>query len=987
MNAIALKTSNQNTIECYRLNAADLDTYFMNMIKKIDAVDIGSGLNCAHKLDAIASVQNECEDQGLQKLNDLKQNAQKVTEIINNLDAQQVEEKLKSSNRRYNDLIKRIARKAQMIGATNKGIRSVQSEIEQLNDWLTKQITSLQGPHIFNADSIQLNLHLQKLKAISKEADVKQVHADTLERRVANMQTDLEILERSQFDSDLREISNKQGNLADLITSEIDRTNAILQQLKAFETDVDRFRAWIRTKLIEIKKQPKTIPLASASIEKEIQAVKTIEAENSKDGTDAINGLQKQAQSILNHCSNQKSLEPLLEGLDKEFTELKTEPSVLVKHLTDALEVRKTLENNVSNLEDWFTEIEIITQSDIQLKSLSILEERLLEFERLKKHKEQMRPILNKVNECSKSISPTLNNVDKMKLNEQLKTLKDKFDQPTVADRIKAIEDHIKKCKLSKDKLSQCIEVLNKLQQEIRDLHKPIGIDAAGVKEQINSYERILRRLNDNKNKIYAIQVEDLPELPSVLSKNDETICAVEKQISNLRQAHAVREQYVALVNHIETMIGTLVVQIADIEKSEKPIEDKLNQYDESTSQIQECEGFLASVQDRSQKIASEGTVADGNAIAENNQRIKQKLQNLYKQIRAQREKLENTMAEHNKLASELSELLLWLHNNESSCKSRPYLERDPDSVNHETSKQEILTTEVQTRLDQVQKIDEESENDNSIPTSVIDMLSEGRSLIANLPKELSDRKKYLEDSKQHRIDYIKYINEFKNWVHQAEGHLENCKHGIDFKNIASDIDKFKSFFETDRPVKELITEKIQSTVDHIWPTLQTIEQNELSDEVRQHKKLLDKTLNSSKQEQAHLTKRQNDWVSYRDMFDSLRNMLDSAQIESGPADSLSNIHTTLETNSNILFDLKVSHLILKCIDILSQKYYQRIIEIEIVFKYRITFYILLCGCPRQNDVIYSVCDLSFIYRLHSIVSYIMIFIITYFNKHQRIKV
>lgn len=907
MDALASKSTGQNTIESYRQTVEDLNTWFDNMIKKIDAVDVGSGLNCAQKLEAIAGIQNECEVHGLQRLDDLKRKAHDVIEIINNLDAQQVEEKLKSSDRRYNDIIKRVARKAQMVAATNKGIQSVQSEIEQLDDWLKQQIAHLQEPQALSSDSNLLNVHVQKLKAISKDADVKQVLADTLERRVANMHSDLEPLEKSQLESDLREIGIKQKELSELLAAEIDGTSGAVQRLKSFETDVDKFKAWLRTKFAEIRKQSPTTPLHSKAVESEIQAAKTNENEIMKCGTESLNEIQKQAQNFLKNCADRRSVETLVDGLAIEFGDLKNEAAAITKHLSEACEERKTFENDVSTLEDWLSEVEISTQSDIQIKSLPILEEQLVKFDELKKQKESMRPILNGVNERSKTILPTLNNADKLKLNEQLKSLKDKFNKPTINDRIKTIEEHIKRYKNSKDKLAQCIEMLNKLQQEIRDLNKPIGIETDDVKALISTYERILRDLNENKSKVSAIQVDDLPEISGTLKQHDETIASVEKQISNLRQAQSLREQFYGLIDQIENLTGQYGTQIAEIEKSGKPIEDKLNQYDEMTAKIQECEGILASASDKGRKIAAEGTVADNNAITEINQKAKQKLQNLHQQVKAQRQKHENTMAEHNKVSSELAALLSWLQNNETTCKSRPLLERDPDSVEHETTKHDSFAKDVHHHLGELQKIDEQIDIDSGIPASVVDMLSEGRSLIANLPKELADRRQYLLDSKQHRIDYIKYVNEFKDWIHQAEGYLENCKHGIDFANIVSDIDKFNSFFENDRPVKELITQKIQSIVDQIWPTLQTVEQNELSEEVRHYKKQLEKTLNSAKQNRVQYEKHQNDWDSYRDLFNSIRNILENVQLESNAADNLSNIQANLKAVSNVLLDLKVS--------------------------------------------------------------------------------
>lgn len=909
MDAIATKASGQNTIEFYHQSVADLNSCFENMGKKIDDIDTGSGLNCTQKLDAIALIQNECEVQGLQKLDHLKQDAHKVREIINNLDAEQVEEKLKSTDRKYNDMIKRIARKAQMIGATNKGIQSLQAEIDQLNNWLVNQIAKLQEPQTLSFNSSLLNVHLQKLKAISKDADVKQVLADTLERRIANMQQDLEPLEKSQFENDLRDLGYKQKKLIDALAAEIDVASNALQQLKTFEADVDKFKTWLRTKFAEIKKQPTTIPILSKTVENEIQTVKSIEAEIVKCGTELLNEIKKQGQNISKNLSDKKPLETLLEKLCDEFDGLINESVTIRKNLTKAFEERRLLENDISKLEDWLSEIDICTQDDIQMKRLPILEEKLMEFESLKKQREAMRPLLNSLNERSKIILSTLNNVDKMKLNEQLKTLKDKFNKPKITERIKIIEDQITKYNNSAEKLTHCIDILNIIQQDIEDLKKPIGIDVEDVKALINTSERILRDLNDNKSKVNAIQIEDLPELSSTLIKHDESLSVVEKHISNLIQAQAFREQYFTLIEQIYTMIGTYGIQIADIDKSSKAIEEKLNQYDEMIGKIQECEGIFASVQDKGQKIAAEGTIADGNKISENNKKMKQKLQNLYQQVKNQRQKHENSIAEHNKLSSELSALLLWLHENEAICKSRPLLERDPDSVEHETSKHDIFTKEVQVYLDQVQKVDEQTDIDSGIPMSIVNLLSEGRSLIVNLPKELSDRRKYLTDSKQKRINYIKYVNDFKDWIHQAEGCFENCKHGIDFKNIVSSLDKLNSLFENYRPIKELVTQTIQSTVDQIWPTLQKIEQNELSEEVRQHKKLLEKSLNLAKQQRAQFEKYQNDWDSYRQMYGALRKITNDVQIEQDAADCLLDIQNNLRKQTNILLDLKVSIL------------------------------------------------------------------------------
>lgn len=909
MEAIAAKTSGQNIIENYRHVTADLNTWFDGLIKKIDAVDVGSGLNCAQKLDAIAKIQNECEIQGQQNVNDFKQKAHQAIDLISNLDAQQVEDQIKSSDRRYNDIVKRVARKAQMIGSTSKGVEAIRNEINQVDNWLKLQIKNLQQPQSIEFDSSQLNARLQKLKAMTKDAEAKQTLIDSLEKRVANMQNDLEPLEVTQLESQLRDVAAKQNQLTDLLKSATGSVNEAVQGLKSFESDLDKVKTWIKTKLSDVRKQSSTMPLSSKAVENEIQTAKNVEVEIKKFGDESLNDIVKQGQNIFKKCSDSDkgALEKILNEITQEFNDLKDEAANRTKHLANAFDVRKTLETELSKLDDWLNEVEISTSAEIQIKSLPLLEEQLRKFESLNKDKEAMKPLLLNLSEYSKSIAPTLNSADRLKLNEQLKAVKDKFNKPTINDRIRVIEEHIKRYKASKDKLNECIDALNRIKEEIRNVNKPIGSKVDDVKTLIITYERILRDLRQNRNKVNEIQIDDLPELQNVNAQHDEIINSVEKQIVNLRQAQTLREQYYTLIEQITSHISKFKLNILEIEKSCDAIEEKIKQYDELTTRIQECEGLLASTNDKGQKIASEGTVADGNLITEQMQSLKQQLQNLRKQIETQRHQDEITLAEHNKVANDLSALLLWLHNNEVACKSRPLLERDPESVDREIAKHNKFTDDVHKHLDAIHEIDEQIDVDSGVPSSVIDMLSEGRSLRTNLPKELADREKYLTDSKEHRNDYIKKVSNFKNWLNQAEACLEDSKHGIDFENLSTNIDNCNGFFENERPARELITIEIQHSVDNIWPTLQTFDQNELSEEVRQKKNQLESVLSAAKKHRAQLEQCMADWNEYKELLNVIKQILARVNVEETPTDSLAALRTNLQKSTGALRDLKVS--------------------------------------------------------------------------------
>lgn len=165
MDSIARKTSGQNIIDTYRNAITDMHSWFDNLIKKMDVLDKGSGLTCVQKLDAINEIKSDFDDQGPLKMKDLKEKSQHVHEIISNLDGQQVDEQMKSIDRRYNDISKRIDRKAQIFDVTNRGVESARGEIEQIDNWTKQQINELQSPQALGFESKSAD---SRLKVSSK---------------------------------------------------------------------------------------------------------------------------------------------------------------------------------------------------------------------------------------------------------------------------------------------------------------------------------------------------------------------------------------------------------------------------------------------------------------------------------------------------------------------------------------------------------------------------------------------------------------------------------------------------------------------------------------------------------------------------------------------------------------------------------------------------------------------------------------------------
>lgn len=728
MDSIAKKTSGQNVIDDYRNAITDMHAWFDGLIKKMDVLDKGSGLNCVQKLEAINEIKSDFDEQGPLKMKDLKQKSQDVHEIISNLDGQQVDEQMKSIDRRYNDISKRIERKAQIFDVTNRGVEGARGEVEQIDNWTKQQISELQSPQALGFESKSADSRLQKLKALTKESDAKQALAETLEKRVANMQHELEPLEKAQLETELRNLSATQKQLAGLIQSEIGQVSEAAQARKKLEHDLEKAKLWLKAKLTDVRKMSGYLPLQSGSVEKDLQTCKTNESDIKEFQEGLLNDVLNQGKNILKNCPEDEKayLEKLLREIETDFKTLKNESANKMKSLNGLLQGRKQFEADIVKLNDWLNEADVSCAGEIRTTNLPTLEEQLAKYRQLSDAGKTMGELLTSITDQGKAIVPTLSNAEKLKLNEQLKNLKDRYAKIMngINEKIRNLQENIKKYKDAKAKLAECVQFLNTVQQEIRDLNKPIGSKIEDVQSLLSSYERILADLKDSKAKMGELQDDNLPELQSILMQQDDMIKLIEDQLAHLRQLLLLREQFIALINEIISFIMQYTSVITDIEKSPDTIEDKIKQYGNVIVKIQECEALLASANDKGQKIASEGNAADRNSITEQLQSLKQQLQNLRKLVETQRQKHELTLAEHKKMAADLTEVLDWLHENEGIVKSRPLLDRDPDSVEREIQKHKSFSKDVHSHLKKIKAINKQTENEPGMPGSLMEMIS-----------------------------------------------------------------------------------------------------------------------------------------------------------------------------------------------------------------------------------------------------------------------
>lgn len=825
---------------------------------------------------------------------------------------------MKSVERRYNDISKRIQRKLQMLEITYKAIDGTKSEVTAQNEWMQKEIDNILHPELLGYESKSVKERQKKVANLLKENDSKKTVIDSLEKKVCNIQAELEPSEQMQLESELSELSSKQKQLASLIKQEIERLGACADNRKKLENDIEKARNWLKAKLAEIKKLGGSVPLEAAKVEKEIAVHKKHQNELSDFHNDTLTEVMRQGNAVSKDCSPEEraKLQAILEELNKSYTSAKVDIDDKLGALNKLLQGRNEFETEVAKCQSWLNEAEVAATPELRTTSLQLLEEQLAKFEKLSKETEDVEKNIRKIKDKSKDIMESLSDSNKLQLKEQVNVLSDRFARinAIINDKKSILQKHIKEYKDAAAKIAAALEFLNEIQNKLKALNKPIGSKVEDVQPIIQAYESILADLKKNKAMLNELQGGNLHDLQDILTQQDDLMSTIEDQISRLKSLLLLREQFFALVKEIEEFITKYTNITNEIERSNEPLEEKIKRYDDIIVKIQGCEALLATATDKGQQIAAEGTVIDRNNITELLQSLKQQLLTLRRTVESKRQEHERAAAEHKKIGSDLSEILQWLHDNEAAVHSRPLLNRDVASVDKKLIEHTALVKNIQSYLDKLTKITDIIKNDDGAPSSLLEMVSEANSLKTSLPAELANREKYLQDNKKHRQQYIQLVEKLTIWINEATIRLDMGKNGTDFENIESDLEEHKSFFHTSEPsMKDLVGKRMQDIVDKIWPSLAASEQEELSKDHQKHNQLLKNTLNSAKSRQAQLEQDLEIWKDFCQLVEKIKAILDKNDIQDEPVTSVDGLRLHLEKLNHAKNDLEVSHNLFIC--------------------------------------------------------------------------
>lgn len=210
----------------------------------------------------------------------------------------------------------------------------------------------------------------------------------------------------------------------------------------------------------------------------------------------------------------------------------------------------------------------------------------LLQFERLQKEANGIKIKLDTAVALKNSMNGSLNKADQLELQGILQGLQDGYGRITagIEDRNKTLHSFVQQQREIAGKVEESIEFLNKIQNDVRALNKPVGFKPEDTQIMLNSYELLLAEL-----RVYREKLEDLQhrtsgnsgDLAAIIKQQDDLILIIEGQIKKLRHLLLLRQQFMALVADIMTFIAKYSEVVQDIEKGGKTTQEKIRRYED----------------------------------------------------------------------------------------------------------------------------------------------------------------------------------------------------------------------------------------------------------------------------------------------------------------------------------------------------------------------------------------------------------------------
>jgi len=294
----------QARVSDYKTLVSNTQSWLDSLLLKMEGLEKGGCISCKQKVDKICSISQEFNTDGDNKLSNVRDTANDIIKGISNVDTQMIEDQLKGLERRFSEVKKRIVRKKSCLETVKTGLEDFYKDLNSYVEDLKQKSMNCNALQDYEVSPIEIEM--TKLKGWLKEMDAKKTTLNSLDRRLATIQSELEVEELQKAQGELADMSKQYASVCDGLKSNISLLNKGLVARKQFADEVENVRNWVKRVSNELSEST-TAPLASSDVNRKLNHLKECEKLVEDFNNSTFRELKKDATNLELECSPEKA--------------------------------------------------------------------------------------------------------------------------------------------------------------------------------------------------------------------------------------------------------------------------------------------------------------------------------------------------------------------------------------------------------------------------------------------------------------------------------------------------------------------------------------------------------------------------------------------------------------------------------------------------------------------------------------------------------
>lgn len=292
-------------IHNYRDSLASLTTWLEGIGNKMTPLEKGGGLTLPKKKECASQIWAELEA-GSPRVEEVTSMGASILSSLSNVDAQLVEEQIKSVTRRFGEMKKRIERKRQILGSTATSYQDFQTDSEKVKSEIQALVAVGDSKRGFDIGPME-ECH-QMLKSALKDVEGKQTILDTLDRRLTSLLPELEEGEIISAEASLAAVVQLHSSACDTLRLRLRELAEELGSKRKFLDKLQRAKSWVGKMEGEVEDN-QVFPLTSGDVSKRLELLKRHQGAVKDFADGPLAEIKREGETLQKECSPTQQVE------------------------------------------------------------------------------------------------------------------------------------------------------------------------------------------------------------------------------------------------------------------------------------------------------------------------------------------------------------------------------------------------------------------------------------------------------------------------------------------------------------------------------------------------------------------------------------------------------------------------------------------------------------------------------------------------------